>query len=1328
MKRTLGAWALLAALVVGGRAEADCISTPSLCNLTVTTTTEQPDLDRAIDVVLVGDGFTDMTEWASRAANAIATFRSQSASTVYGAVPGVYNFHVVQVVSATNDVFDSDLTDTALGMNVSGPYINADGSRVATAALNAPDVDVVIAIARGTGRANAFYPSQLASGSTVRIGDPSPISHELGHALIHVADEYLESGLCFNPGEGITLTERNVTADATCTKFATTPGSVCTQGARYCASSMYRSAGACLMSSSGNSAPCPVCRKAIRDTLVEKKTGVDQADPWALVAAPFAGSTVTGTVRLRANVYDDYFRPTTVAFVVDGVFVGSAVAATTSAELDLDTTTLADGPHTLRLYPDDAAGHAGTSPPHTFSTLNQPAAGVTTLTLQTPLNGATVTGSTGVFGTATPTPTWLALLIDGTAVAMGTGGNLYFSWDTTSTTAGSHTISLSAADQRQNLVASPPITVTVTQDAGTGTQGFFAQIGRPGSWTAVNASFVLDFAAYGSSPATCELIVDGRVVMPNPLPVLMSAGGGTVGGEGSSGSAVIDASGWSVGPHVLEVRCVSGTMQATSQPVPVVRVSPGATPVALLLAPQAFALLRGTIWVSALGLDDVSVASLALEVDGVVVTMASGSAAMLPWNTTLAMAGRHRLRVSATDGAGNTGWSQPIDVVVDNLAPVVSITSPTGSAPARLGPVLVSFTDANSVGLVELLIDGVVGPTLVANRPSGTVVLPASLGAGSHTLRARATDRAGNPGLSAIVTVAAADCTAASCDDGKSCTVDTCGATGLCTHFAPAECCITQAECVDADPCTTDACNAGACTHAAVPGCCTSGNGCSDGQRCTLDRCSGPGGTCSHPSAGCCTGVADCDDGNTCTADSCLGSPDGGCLHERIGTCCRANPDCDDGNTCTSEVCTAGNCVTTPVAGCCNTPTDCDDGVVCTFNTCVNHVCSFPPRSNCCTGPADCTTLNPCATTACQTTTTSCVATPIPGCCTFDFECDDRMGCTLDRCVNASCVHLQSCCTSSSQCNDLRSCTTDTCNLDGGTCDFSAIAGCCMTNADCDDLNACTTNTCAGGTCMTTAVAACCRTGADCDDGDACTTDGCALNACTHAAVAMCCTAGTQCDDANACTTDNCAQNACAHAVVANCCQGPGDCDDGNVCTTDGCAQNVCSHANVSGCCTQSSACDDGDVCTADACTSNACTHTATGTCACTQDSECDDGNSCTTDRCSSNSCTHVSTGACACTQDSQCDDGNACTADACTQNACAHLTLAACCTLDGQCASGERCAQNQCVAGEGGPDGGGSPTEPVRGGCGCSALEGVAAWGLLLLLGFTVSRRRAAP
>ena len=1256
MKRTLGAFGLLAALLVAARAEADCISTPSLCNLAVTTTTEQPALDRAIDVVLVGDGFTDMTEWASTAANAIATFKSQSVSTVYGAVPGVYNFHVVQVVSATNDVFDADLTDTALGMNVSGPYITADGSRVATAALNAPDVDVVIAIARGTGRANAFYPSQLASGATIRIGDPSPISHELGHALIHVADEYVEAGLCFNPGEAITLAERNVTADATCARFGTTPGSVCTQGARYCANSMYRSASACLMASSGNNAPCPACRKAIRDTLVEKKTGVDQADPWALVGVPAAGSTVTGTVRLRANVYDDYFGPTTVAFVVDGVFVGSAVAATTSAELDFDTTTLGDGPHTLRLYPDDAAGHAGTSPPHTFNTLNQPAAGVTTLTLQSPMNGATVTGSTSVFGTATPTPTWLAVLIDGTPVAMGTAtANLFFNWDTTSTTAGSHAISLSAADPRQSLVVSPPITVTVTRDAGTPTQGLFAQLRNPGAWTAVNTSFVLDFALYGGSPATCELRVDGRVVMPNPLPVLMSAGGGSLGGEGGSGSAVIDASGWSVGPHVLEVHCVSGTRQATSQPVPVVRVSPGATPVALLLAPQIYALLRGTVSVSALGLDDVSVASLALEVDGAVVATASGSSAMLPWNTTAAMAGIHRLRVSATDGAGNTGWSQPIDVVVDNLAPAVSVTSPTGSAPASLGPVLVSFTDANPVGLVELLIDGAVGPTLVVNRPSATVAFPATLGAGSHLLQARATDRAGNLGLSALVTVSASDCTVASCDDGKSCTVDTCGGTGLCTHFAPAGCCTTQADCVDADPCTTDTCNAGSCAHAAVPGCCTSGNGCSDGQRCTLDRCSGVGGTCSHPSAGCCTGAADCDDGNSCTADSCLGSPDGGCLHERIGTCCRANADCDDGNTCTSEVCAAGNCVKTPVAGCCNASTDCDDGVVCTFNTCVNHACSFPPRSNCCTGPADCATLNPCATTTCQTTTTSCVATPTAGCCTFDFECDDRMGCTLDRCVASSCVHLPSCCTSSSQCDDLRSCTTDTCNLDGGTCDFSPIAGCCTTNADCDDLNACTTNTCAGGTCMTTGVAGCCHTVADCDDGDACTADGCALNACTHSAVAMCCTANTQCDDAN-------------------------------VCTTDTCAQNNCSHTSVSGCCTQASACDDGDVCTADACTSNACTHIATGTCACTQDS--------------------------------QCDDGNACTADACTQSACAHITQAACCTLDGQCASGERCAQNQCVAG-------GSPIDPVRGGCGCSSVEGVATWGLLLLVS-AVRRRRA--
>src|SRR5687767_4364034 len=85
------------ALVAPRAARANCSLDPSLCGLSVTSTIEQADLDIAIDVVLVGDGFTTASAWSSAANAAINTFKTQTGAAIYAAVPSVYNFHVVNV-------------------------------------------------------------------------------------------------------------------------------------------------------------------------------------------------------------------------------------------------------------------------------------------------------------------------------------------------------------------------------------------------------------------------------------------------------------------------------------------------------------------------------------------------------------------------------------------------------------------------------------------------------------------------------------------------------------------------------------------------------------------------------------------------------------------------------------------------------------------------------------------------------------------------------------------------------------------------------------------------------------------------------------------------------------------------------------------------------------------------------------------------------------------------------------------------------------------------------------------------------------------------------
>jgi hypothetical protein len=83
------------------------------------------------------------------------------------------------------------------------------------------------------------------------------------------------------------------------------------------------------------------------------------------------------------------------------------------------------------------------------------------------------------------------------------------------------------------------------------------------------------------------------------------------------------------------------------------------------------------------------------------------------------------------------------------------------------------------------------------------------------------------------------------CDDGDTCTTDTCpGGVGVCVR--------TPLSCGDTDPCTIDGCTAGSCTHTPLS--------CDDGDGCTDDQCANT--LCKHPAKA-------CNDTNPCTIDAC---------------------------------------------------------------------------------------------------------------------------------------------------------------------------------------------------------------------------------------------------------------------------------------------------------------------------------------------------------------------------------------------------------------------------------------------------------------------------
>ncbi len=395
------------------------------------------------------------------------------------------------------------------------------------------------------------------------------------------------------------------------------------------------------------------------------------------------------------------------------------------------------------------------------------------------------------------------------------------------------------------------------------------------------------------------------------------------------------------------------------------------------------------------------------------------------------------------------------------------------------------------------------------------------------------------------------------CDDSDPCTFwDTCH-DGVCSG--------KPYSCDDGRSCTQDSCDGnGSCVFAVLDGTCLVNNACrlegetAPGNDCLVcspgetkknwsmlpsgTECGGDGpsclaaGTCTK---GQCSGKADnCDDGNLCTDDACVIGQ--GCTHSN-------NFDlCEDGDPCTLwDKCSGGTCLPGPQ------PLQCDDGNPCTDDFCNEEGCVHSPRIGPCSDGLACTADDECLDGQC-----------VPG---DPDPCDDSNQCTADTCIEpVGCIHLSNnnpCCLGlANVCDDGDPCTLDDCSLETGECFHEAYEG------PCSDQDKCTKgDVCIAGACVGQPV--------DCDDGNGCTKDSCAPESgCIHVQ-----TAG-ECDDKNACTQgDTCMGGKCKGTAAS--------CNDGSPCTLDSCNPKTgCLHQPVGGPCDDSDKCTTEDVCTGGAC------------------------------------------------------------------------------------------------------------------------------------------------
>lgn len=262
------------------------------------------------------------------------------------------------------------------------------------------------------------------------------------------------------------------------------------------------------------------------------------------IATPAKGSTISTP---NPGVYTGTGNPgVEVVVLVDGAEVGRAIVAANGTWSLPAPGTLADGSHTLEVR--ESVGALSANDSGTFRIDSQSAIAITN-----PLNGAVVSASTPISGTAEPGAT-VTVKVDGqvigTVVASASG-----TWTVAPTTpfsAGNHAVEATAVDGQNNTaVANSSFSVAAAQaDAGAPTGDAGNQSGAlsilsptPGTITSDSTP---DFEGTGVPGATVTVYVDGVLV-----------GSSTIGADGRW--TLTASTPLTEGPHAVSARAQKGT-------------------------------------------------------------------------------------------------------------------------------------------------------------------------------------------------------------------------------------------------------------------------------------------------------------------------------------------------------------------------------------------------------------------------------------------------------------------------------------------------------------------------------------------------------------------------------------------------------------------------------------------------------------------------------------------------------------------------------------------------------------------------------------------------
>ncbi len=228
----------------------------------------------------------------------------------------------------------------------------------------------------------------------------------------------------------------------------------------------------------------------------------DTTPPSVSLTAPASGATVSGSVAMAATAADAESGVARVEFSVDGVLLGTDPSSPYTSTWNASAVT--PGAHTIRAQAFNGAGLSSAS--SVSVTVQAPAPDTTppTVSLTSPANGATVSGSVAMAATASDTGSGMARVefrADGVLLGTDTTAPYAGTWNAAAAAVGSHTILATAYDVAGNSAnSSVSVSVQAAPPAPGGTNVA----------SAANGGSVLGFSNQFDSRALAGYVIDGK--------------------------------------------------------------------------------------------------------------------------------------------------------------------------------------------------------------------------------------------------------------------------------------------------------------------------------------------------------------------------------------------------------------------------------------------------------------------------------------------------------------------------------------------------------------------------------------------------------------------------------------------------------------------------------------------------------------------------------------------------------------------------------------------------------------------------------------------------